>query len=275
MANIGLISASNPVQIGQAAPTTVAAPITYQSEPATPAVNANAATAMQDQDKGTVAGQVRGLIAANDPLQQLAITQAKQQMNERGGLNSSMAIGAAVDAQNRAALPIAAADADAANRFALTNAANQQQVNLGNADTANKINILATEAKNTSNQFGAQQANAMNTTQAQLNADTAKLNTQQQNAMVISQLDNQNKTSLANIQSQYQNTLGSSKAASDLFNATMTQINNIQQNSAMNAATKQANVDQSLQMLKASIGMQGDIFGLDLASTLDFSGVPQ
>ena len=271
MANIGLIGATSPAVIAQADPTTIAPATTYSPTAMAPAVNANAATATQDQNLGTVAGRVQGLISANDPLQQQAITQAKQEMNARGGLNSSMAIGAAVDAQNRAALPIAAADAASTNQFALTNASNQQHVNIGNADTANKLNMLGTEAQNQASQFGAQQANAMNTTQATLNADTAKLNTQQQNTMVINQLDQANKIALMKIQATYSGDVQASASSNALFNQTMGAIAEIQRSPDIPAANKQNNINQQVSLLKAGLNMNGSIAGLNLGGLLSFT----
>lgn len=59
----------------------------------------------------TVQGQIEGIIAADSPLMQQAATTARQGMNQRGLLNSSMAIGAGQDAVIRQALPIAQQDA--------------------------------------------------------------------------------------------------------------------------------------------------------------------
>lgn len=259
------------VSAAQATPPTVAAPTTYSAAQTPGAVNATAATAVQDPTKGTVAGQIKGLIDANSPLMQQAETRARQEMNARGGLNSSMAIGAGQDAVINAALPIASADAGSNNQFALTNTGNQQQVNLNNADTANKVNILNTEATNASKQFGAQQTNALNTTQAQLTADTAKANAQQQNLMVINQLDQENKIQLADIQATYQNQMQANSGSSALFNSTMSAINNIQQSTTMDAATKLASTNQQVQLLKAGLSLQGSIANLNLSSVLNFA----
>lgn len=100
----------------------------------------------------TVAGQIEGIIAADSPLQQLDVTRAKQQQNENGTLNSSMAIQAAQAARYNSALPIAQADAALQGRAAAYN-----------ADTANQFagkNVDATNA-------------ALSTT-AGINANTAR-----------------------------------------------------------------------------------------------------
>ena len=58
-----------------------------------------------------VQGQLTNIIASDSPLIQQAKTGALQQMNQRGLINSSMAIGAGQDAVIRNALPIAQQDA--------------------------------------------------------------------------------------------------------------------------------------------------------------------
>lgn len=100
----------------------------------------------------TVAGQIEGIIAADSPLQQLARTRAMQQQNDRGTLNTSMAIQAAQAANLDAALPIAQADAALQGRAAAYN-----------ADTANQFAGKNVDATNT----------ALNTT-AGINANTAR-----------------------------------------------------------------------------------------------------
>ena len=251
----GLLTAQTPVSAMQATNTQLTAPNVYAAAQTPSAVNA-----VQDPTKGTVSGRMQELISANDPLQQQAITQAKQDMNRLGLLNSSMAVGAAREAQNRAALPIASADAESFNRFALTN-----------ADTANKLNMLNTEAANQASQFGAQQANAMNTTQATLSADTAKFNTQQQNAMVMNQLDQKNKVDLMDIQATYSGDVQASASSNALFNQTMAAIAEIQKSPDIPAANKQTNINQQIGLLKAGLNMNGSIAGLNLGNLLAFT----
>ena len=51
-------------------------------------------TRQVDRATETTAGQVESLLSKNNPLMQRARTMALQQMNQRGLVNSSMAIGA-------------------------------------------------------------------------------------------------------------------------------------------------------------------------------------
>ncbi len=90
----------------------------------------------------TVANQLQGIIAAESPLMQQAQTRSMQGMNERGLLNSSMAVGAGQSALYDAALPIAQADAE--TRF------------LGEqfkAEQKNAIELANMNAKNRAKEF--------------------------------------------------------------------------------------------------------------------------
>jgi hypothetical protein len=109
----------------------------------------------------TVQGQLQGIIAANSPLMQQAQTSAMQQMNRRGLMNSSMAIGAGQDAVIRQALPIAQQDAQMFGRAGEFNAgvANQMaQFNVGQLNQAGQFGAAASNQAALSNQNAANQA---------------------------------------------------------------------------------------------------------------------
>lgn len=249
----GLIS-----KAAQTAQTTVAPAQTYTAERMTPT------QAVMDQQKGTVEERVKGLISQNSGLMQLADTQAKQEMNDRGTLQSSMASGARQDAVMRQAQLIASEDAAATNKFALTN-----------ADIANKASMVNMEAGNKASEFGAQQQNAMATTQANLNADVGKANTAQQNAFVMNNLDNANRVTLAEMAQKNQTLVSSNATASKAYTDTMNLIAGIQQSTTMDAVTKQTNVDNAVQMLKVSLAMTNALNGLNVNwdELLDFGKV--
>ena len=172
----------------------------------------------------TVQGQLNNVIAADSPLMQQAKTGALQQMNQRGLINSSMAIGAGQDAVIKNALPIAQQDATMygrSNEFNATagnqagqfntGAANQAaaqnqqaintaaQFNAGTLTDASKFNMssgLQNSQFNASQQNSQREANAQRQQQANLaTADT-------QNKMVIQQLDNAFKATMASADNQ-------------------------------------------------------------------------
>ena len=108
----------------------------------------------------TVQGQIGGIIASNSPLLQQARANSLAQMNSRGLVNSSMALGEGEKAVFSAALPIATQDAATyANAAQLNaNAANQLaqfnsgQVNQGLGFSANAANQAGSENLAASNQ---------------------------------------------------------------------------------------------------------------------------
>jgi hypothetical protein len=197
----------------------------------------------------TMAGQVNTIIAADSPLMQRAAAKANEASNSKGLLNSSMAVGAAQGAVMDAAMPIAQNDANANRTTAIANADMQKQ----------------------NDQFNAQQQNAMNTTSAQLQTQVNQSNTQAQNAVTINQLDQANKVQLAQIQASYQGDMQANQGASTMFNTAMSSINNIQQSTTMDAATKQSSINQQITMLKSGLALQGSIANLNLTSVLNFT----
>lgn len=61
----------------------------------------------------TVQGQLDSILKSDSPLMRQAETMGKQRANQRGLLNSSMGVGAAVDSMISSALPVAQQDAAA------------------------------------------------------------------------------------------------------------------------------------------------------------------
>lgn len=113
----------------------------------------------------TVEGRIPGIIASNSPLMEQAKTASLQQMNSRGIINSSMAVGAGQDAVMKSAIPIASQDA--ATSFA--------------AKQANQA------AENTAGEFGAGSINTAVYNQQKIGADTAAQAKQLENDLILAQ----------------------------------------------------------------------------------------
>lgn len=272
MALPGLINytpPTNQVATALAQPTILPASATYN--PATATAAKAGATSWQVGAPQTVAGQIKDIVDANSPLMQQAETGAKQAANTRGLLNTSMAVGAGHEAVLRTALPIAQQDASTFANAGQYNAEAANTTSRFNAGNEQQVGLIKAEAANQASQFGAQQKNALAIAQAQLAADTNRLNAQQVNTMVINQLDQANKIQLADIQATYSNQMQANQGAANLFNQTMAAINNIQQSTTMDEATKQASTDQQVQLLKAGLSLQGAVANLDLSSVLNFA----
>ena len=97
----------------------------------------------------TVAGQLANLENPNSPLIQAARTQALQQANASGLLNSTMAITAGDAAAYNAALPVAQQDATTYNNDAVTNAAAANQFAVDNQNAINAAGQFNAGAQNT------------------------------------------------------------------------------------------------------------------------------
>jgi hypothetical protein len=137
----------------------------------------------------TVQGQVKNIIDDNSPLMQQAQTRSLQQMNGRGLINSSMAVGAGQSALYDAALPMAQQDASTYANAAKTNADYGQQVGMFNAAAANdtsKVNAGFTQQTNLANTA------AQNTAKAQ--DFEVKANASAQEAAAKNQLQSQSNT---------------------------------------------------------------------------------
>jgi hypothetical protein len=220
----------------------------------------------------TVQGQISGIIAQNSPLMQQAQSTALDQMNQRGLLNSSMAIGAGQQAVYNAAMPIAQADAatyaksagfnaDAANTIGVSNTAAQNQALEANAartqqaGLANQQSLNANVGKQMDEAFQAATANVDNATKLQLQT-----------------IDANTRISLSNTEANNKAILQSSAAASDLYKQTSVNIANIMSNKDMDPTYKQQLINQQMNVLQNGLFVQGKFAPLDLSKLVDFSG---
>ncbi|MDR1613679.1 MAG: hypothetical protein LBT97_12985 [Planctomycetota bacterium] len=188
-------------------------------------------------DKQTVAGQIKGILASNSPLLQQAETAAKQAANARGLANSSMAVTAGQSALYNAALPIAQADAQ-------THASNAQY----NADAANTATKYNADATNTANQYN---ANATN-------------------QMVIQQMQETNKLQLADIEASYKTVMQLNASAGELYQQSVKNITDIIGNKDLDSDAKDAAINQQLNYLKQGMNMFGSINNINISSMLNF-----
>ena len=111
------------------------------------AASAGASVWKPDADS-TVQGQLTKVLDKGGPLMQRATTRAAQQMNSRGLLNSSIAVGAGQSALYDAATPIAATDAGTFASAGKTNAELGTQVSIANAGFSNDANRFSADARN-------------------------------------------------------------------------------------------------------------------------------
>ena len=227
----------------------------------------NAAQANQTQwdvnNPQTVQGQIADITASGSPLMQQAQTQALQQMNRRGLINSSMAVGAGQQALYSAALPIAQQDA--------TLFANQAKYN---ADIANQLAQFNTGQTNTASQFT---SDALNRAAA---ANQAATNQASQFSSAAS-----NQAALSNQAAQNQASQFTSAAANQAALANQSAQNQAAQFSAASAneasqqyaqalnATVNKMLDQSMQYALANADAQTkiELQNIDAATRRDLA----
>jgi len=240
------------------------------------------------KDSQTMQGQVQGLIAANSPLMQQAEAAAKQQMNQRGLLNTSMAIGAGQEAVIKQALPIAQQDAQlfanqarygaesgtAAAQFGATaknqaELANQAAANTASQFTssaANQAALANAAAQNQAAQFTSGAANVASQQYSQaLNATVNKMLDQSMsyalaNADAATKLELQNidaatRKDLAATEAAYKNQMQASASANDIFAQVSANISNIMMNGDLDTAAKQAAVTAQKSYLQGAMNV--------------------
>lgn len=195
--------------------------------------------------------RLTGLLNRDNPYISQARSRSMDESNRRGLLNSSIAMGAAEGAAIERALPIAQQDA---STYATQGLTNQQ-------------------AQNTAGQFNTGEANKFSMSRLQNQQDIGKMNLQHTQDIEKLNLDATNKTSLANIEANYKTLMQASASASDVWKTTIAAINDIQTNKDMPPETKNAAVQQQLDLARASLALIGGMNALDLEGLLDFSAI--
>ena len=186
----------------------------------------------------TVAGQFNSLTQNENPLMTMSRTMAKQQMNQKGLLNSSMALGAADAAAYQAALPIAQAD----------------------AGTYKAVGDMNQNAQN----------QALQTNTAALN-DASKVNMDSFAKVAGANMDAANKSTLANIEANYKTLVQANTSASSMYEKSMQNITDISMSADLEPEAKTNAIQTQLKMLETSLAMLGKMNNLGLGDLLTFN----
>lgn len=230
-----------------------------------------------DAPTETVAGQLKGLLTPGSAYlstedNQRAKATADQEMNSRGLINSSIAMGARRGAEIDRALQIATPDAAAYG-------------------TAKRDNQLA---GNTASQFGADAKNRASLSNASEQNQFAKMDKQGKierglqtlrgdqesglqtlrgtQAANVAQIQAASQKETAKIEGSYNQLIKTNESAGALYQQTTDAMNKILTNPDMDAATKQSAINKQLQLLKGGLNVMGKLSGLDLTSLLNFTG---
>lgn len=219
----------------------------------------------------TVEGRIDKILNTESPIIQMARTRSKQAANERGLLNTSMAVQAGEAAAYDAAMPIATADAATAAKAAGYN-----------ADQSNQFAVRNVDAVNTAGQFNANAKNVLAGQQLSANTQRVIAELEAQTRTNLAYLDAQTKTNLANmdagtrtqlatIEANYKNLMQSNASASDLYRQVTQNVMNISLSKDMDGPAKQRAVDNQIQMLKNGMSINGAIANLNLSDLLNFN----
>lgn len=249
-------------------------------------------------DASTVQNQIAKITASGSPLNTLAEAEADRQMNRRGLLNSSIAVGEGQKAVLQSALPIAQQDANtnaaadvnnanfansasqfnagAKNSASTTNAQLGTQVSLANsnqtlqqqlsriqADTSLTIadKQLKSQQLISENQTKSQQSIADKENQTRLQLQQIDATTKQNLAV----LDIDSKSKLSQLEADNRQLLQTNISAANEYAQYTQALVNIQTNKDMNGDAKQVAADSQLAALQASLKAIGAVSGLDLS----------
>ena len=206
-----------------------------------------------DPERGTVAGQMRGLLAENSPYLQVARTGAMQTAAGRGLLNSSIAAGAGEEAAIRQALPIAQQDA-------------QTYADIGkqNAKTISDslLNLQVGQLEHQKNLANAKITGALTTQEAQKQFETQRISEAAQ--LQRQEIENAMKAVLHDDQLESAERQQLSQVIGSMGNEALGAVERILRDTNIEAGAKQAAIDAVMRNYRANSSTAGAIFGLNL-----------
>lgn len=285
--NLGLIASQAPqiagAKVNQGAGTQQPAQAPAVATPTATAQNVTAERVDVDAPTQTVQGQLASILASGNPLLVQAQTRAKQAANERGLLNSSMAVSAGESALYDAAMPIASQDASTYAQAGLRGAEFKQEANLANQQATNRMTEFNTAEQGTNQRFNAGEQNTSSRQTQQIEAqqqiENARLEQQKQQTnaenqmkLMLQEMDAQTRTDLVNIEANYKTLMQASASASDLYQQTLRNISDITANKDMNAAAKNAAIQQQKELLQNGMNLIGAMNNIGVSELLDFGG---
>ena len=206
-----------------------------------------------DQERGTVAGQMRGLLAENSPYLQVARTGALQTAAGRGLLNSSIAAGAGEEAAIKQALPIAQQDA-------------QTYADIGkqNAKTISDslLNLQVGQLEHQKSLANAKITGALTTQEAQKQFELQRISEAGQ--LQRQEIENAMKAVLQDDQLESAERQQLSQVIGSMGNEALGAVERILRDTNIEANAKQSAIDAVMSNYRANSSTAGAIFGLNL-----------
>lgn len=207
-----------------------------------------------DQERGTVAGQMRGLLAENSPYLQVARTGALQTAAGRGLLNSSIAAGAGEEAAIKQALPIAQQDA-------------QTYADIGkqNAKTISDslLNLQVGQLEHQQSLAKGEITGALTTQEAQKQFELQRISEAGQ--LQRQEIENAMKAVLQDDQLESTERQQLSQIIGNMGNEALGAVERILRDTNIEANAKQSAIDAVMSNYRANSSTAGAIFGLNLS----------
>jgi len=256
---------------------------------ATTTVPTTAAVATYNPTKQTVSpeslasNQLSAITATGSQLTDQAKAQAQAAANRRGLLNSSIAAEAGQQAVLNTALPLAQQNA---STYANADTANAQYSNAApqfNAAAQNTANLAGQQASLSQRLAEIQASTTMSVADKQIAAQKAIADSENANKMQLQQLqsdtqkalanmDTDSKTKLAQIDADNRQLLQTNISAANIYAQYAQAVSQILQSKDMDAAAKQAAVDNQLAIMQQTLKAIGQVSGLDLSKYLQSAG---
>jgi hypothetical protein len=235
-----------------------------------------------DEAKG-VEGRTASIIDKASPLMQRAETRALQQMNRRGLMNSSMAVGAGQTAVIDAASQIANADAGYSQQQALANQNAQNAAAQANAAMRGNLGMEGRRLDESGRQFDAGQASTTDRFNRELGENTRQFDatiaqrseqfTQDMaNKLQLAGVDRQTRLDLIAAETESRNLIAGNENIANAWGTTMNSIDKIQNNPDIEASAKTALINNALAGFQSFTRFWQKATGgaVDVSALLDF-----
>ena len=237
-----------------------------------------------DRANETVQGQLEGIMSSNSPLMQRARSKALDQMNSRGLLNSSMAVGAGEAALYDVAVPIATNDANTFSQASRDNQAvgndtskfnanafnTAEQFNAGEFNAAERFN---TGEANQTARVNADAGNRLSITRIQEAGQNQRLDKQIAANRQIAELNNAAAVQLEQIRSNNQALIQGSANAGQIYSQGQANIVAIQTDPNLSQAAKDQLINQQLSFMQSGMAVSGRVAGMDFGDILDWGSM--
>lgn len=207
-----------------------------------------------DQERGTVAGQMRGLLAENSPYLQVARTGALQTAAGRGLLNSSIAAGAGEEAAIKQALPIAQQDAQTYADIGKQNA---------KAYSDSILNTQVAQLEHQKSLANAKITGALTTQEAAKQFEVQRIS--EAAHLQRLEIENSMKAVLQDDQLESAERQQLSQVVGSMGNEALGAVERILRDTNIEASAKQSAIDAVMKNYRANASTAGAVFGLNLS----------